>query len=1099
MLADRALLALAAKKAYKFVGRRQWYHDRSDPATFMARLNFQVRLLSDEILAGTYTPSPRIMFPAPKRIEKETGEEERYIYRPLSTQAFRDEVVEVALLCLFADQFESAWGDSQTESFPKVVSFGNRLHRVGADGKKTFSIGGGGIYRDWADDYSKFVRETERAFNSTLKNLRDDERVVLICSDVKSFYPTIDRAKVANIVKNASEKDLHTIIDTIFGAYHVKASEGQTEQGRLLEAIGLAQGPAHSGFWANVYLQDFDHWIVHTLPAKIQTDGTKCALAFYARYVDDTRIIFRAPKTSAEVLTKIVKASAAEYLSRINLSLSEEKTLEIVQDATGSLLSTGQVAERMQSITKRAYFPLPPENLDDLAREVRLLFHAETTPLIRAATGPQTHVILDNPGVRVDSRRRFAATKWVRITRDLENITGKDSPERKIFAEELVRVWHEDPGQTQLLQRALEIGLETASITVIVKRLYSLKEIPAAAGYYAFVLAYLLDTACTSRIDFRAWPLRTLAKEVLRRRWNHTVLLNKAQQFLLRDGAKTTNAEDEQVREAGALFFSLRKKFEGSINSVTKLQAAEEIAVIVGLPVSDRKLTTILLKIAETRNERGKERLIRALLTRKPEVAAAVAEKLSIKVFELRAFQTEQPRSASSKSLYRAILAGKYKAPVAWTRIALKLAKFARTLDNSVFWRGQFNPFALRMTGSDEFELRPNRPMTTFQSAGSGESDFFETKLREWSLPIGLTLRAAATGRARDLLGATQQARLGLAGAFSTIVRSGGRLPLDAGTIIDRLCAWPGSKIKGYKNITEFSRELRILQKHLVERSAENATICDVKLSAPSIRAKSNSDFNVVLCQVPSYPVLVDDATIRRALSIARLILEQKSSEKRSVDLVIFPELSVPQKSLGTLCRFARQTRTLVLAGLAPRPSQDGQRSLNELVWIIPLDDEYQRLAVLPQEKIHVTPAEGKIRPPIVKAAPPVIWRIFGPKGRLAAINCYEFTDLLIRNLLRGRIEALVIAANNQDVTTFDNLVESTHYDLFAHVILVNAERFGGSAIRAPYKDSWDRRVFDIHGNNLFAVNLASLDLADFRRAGLKKTKALPAGFTLHP
>jgi predicted amidohydrolase len=217
------------------------------------------------------------------------------------------------------------------------------------------------------------------------------------------------------------------------------------------------------------------------------------------------------------------------------------------------------------------------------------------------------------------------------------------------------------------------------------------------------------------------------------------------------------------------------------------------------------------------------------------------------------------------------------------------------------------------------------------------------------------------------------------------------------------------------------------------------------------------------------------------------------------VDLIVFPELSVPTKSIRTLCRFVRQTRTLVLAGLELRHAANGAHQLNELMWIVPLDDDGQNLAVLLQGKIHVTPQEKKLHPPILEANPAIVWRIIGAKGRLAAINCYEFTDLLIRDLLRGRVEALVVAANNQDVTTFDNLVESTHYDLFSHVILVNAEKFGGSAVRAPYRELWHRRIFDIHGSNLFAVNVCSLNLQDFRGAGSKPTKSKPAGFLLHP
>jgi hypothetical protein len=207
----------------------------------------------------------------------------------------------------------------------------------------------------------------------------------------------------------------------------------------------------------------------------------------------------------------------------------------------------------------------------------------------------------------------------------------------------------------------------------------------------------------------------------------------------------------------------------------------------------------------------------------------------------------------------------------------------------------------------------------------------------------------------------------------------------------------------------------------------------------------------------------------------------------------------VPEASIRTLCRYVTLTGALVLAGLELRSATDGVRRLNEMIWIVPLDDERSHFAILKQEKIHVTAEEGALNPPIAAANPAIIWRITTPKGRLAAINCYEFTDLVIRDLLRGRVEALVVASNNQDVTTFDNLIESTHYDLYSHVILVNAETYGGSAVRAPYREAHRRRIFDIHGNNLFATNICTLHLSDFRGLRSDMLKRPPAGFTLRP
>src|SRR5579862_8626958 len=125
MLIDRSLLALAAKKAFKFSERRQWYHDRTESLAFMARLSFHVAQLSRRLEKGTYKPSRKTVFAAPKRIDFANGQDV-FNYRPLCRQSFCDEVVEVALICLFANHFEPKWGSSEEDQFPDLWSYGNR-------------------------------------------------------------------------------------------------------------------------------------------------------------------------------------------------------------------------------------------------------------------------------------------------------------------------------------------------------------------------------------------------------------------------------------------------------------------------------------------------------------------------------------------------------------------------------------------------------------------------------------------------------------------------------------------------------------------------------------------------------------------------------------------------------------------------------------------------------------------------------------------------------------------------------------------------------------------------------------------------------------
>lgn len=140
-LASPVLLSLAAKKAYRYLDRHSWYFDRADAARFSGRLAFNVWRLSEELRSGQYRPGGKLALAAPKRIETRDDGRRKYMVRPLCVYPFRDQVVETALACLFADLFERHWGNPRQPSYPKMVAFGNRLHRIGEGDEAAFSVG----------------------------------------------------------------------------------------------------------------------------------------------------------------------------------------------------------------------------------------------------------------------------------------------------------------------------------------------------------------------------------------------------------------------------------------------------------------------------------------------------------------------------------------------------------------------------------------------------------------------------------------------------------------------------------------------------------------------------------------------------------------------------------------------------------------------------------------------------------------------------------------------------------------------------------------------------------------------------------------------
>lgn len=940
---------------------------------------------------------------------------------------------------------------------------------------------------------------------------------------MSSFYPGVRRDHLIELIRPHCDAGLSEIVERIFGRYAVETSAGLTaNEASKLAVRGLPQGAVHSGFWSNVYLAGFDQWVKQHLVTAVGKQLKGFRLKFYARYVDDMRIVgcyqttAGAPRRNAK--SHPLHREIDKNLQTLSLRLSAKKSLLIQQNAGGTLLTTGQVAERMQTLKERLYMPLPPEELDEASKDLRLLFHAEV-PLPKDGKGlNKPH--LDNPGVRPDSRRRFAAGKWVHVAKELERLLPNWTKDNGGFPTELVRSWLEQPEQVQLLYHALRIGIAERDAAAIRSKIHELESDSAAYGYFAYLAAFFLEQASRrggDALQLDRLPLGKWAKAAVRNRRKHPVLLNKARQYLVTKTRPTENDTRFFLRGVSDGFCGLLRSAREGINWPVADHPAEIASQLATHGFTEEIRLALVEKILEQSETEMADGFLRQVLlthTRQDELAGIlrVARKLKRVIPEFAVFRPLPSASPTvgSEPLYRSILRGTFRSPLQWCKLAEQVADFLLRLDAvKLGARGLLHPFSLVRAPDGTLSLAQKIPpnlafagyAARFGSLTKSDSS------RAWCLPVGLLLHAAATTDHRSLLGFSSAQRFRTLSAMQPLLASGGLLPESAGEILMRLFTWPGSRIEPFASVAAFRASIEELHAKLQAQSSSGMTVCDVG-GASSTAA--GQPFSVVLCQIPSHPASVSDVTIRRALGMARIIGREQRGDNRPPRLVVFPELSVPVASLPTLKRFVRATGAMVLAGLELRSDARNRQQLNELVWIVPSGDEDTRPVVLRQQKIHITDAELRLSPPIRPANPAVIWRIGAQPERLTAINCYEFTDLTLRELLRGRVEALIIAANNRDVPTFDNLVESTHYDLFCHVLLVNAGAFGGSAVRAPYREPYHRRIFDIHGGDLFAVNLCELDLAVFRQASAanptqppdaatpRPIKTRPAGFRVH-
>lgn len=249
----------------------------------------------------------------------------------------------------------------------------------------------------------------------------------------------------------------------------------------------------------------------------------------------------------------------------------------------------------------------------------------------------------------------------------------------------------------------------------------------------------------------------------------------------------------------------------------------------------------------------------------------------------------------------------------------------------------------------------------------------------------------------------------------------------------------------------------------------------------------------------------------RHLTSMLRLLLRKLDvrasykGKRESIDLVLFPELSVHVDDIFHVERFADSLKCLVFCGLVfhDHPN-DPTKLINSGLWIIPTKTSDGRsMRYVEQGKMHLSRMESN---PHIVGYRPCQWlleyrRTNSPPWKLSASICYDATDLRLAADLRNQSDAFIVSALNPDIGTFDAMVAALHYHMYQHVLLVNSAEFGGSTTQAPYKEPFRKTILHQHGMDQASVSVFELDLDRFKN-GLAFVNAdgpeLPPP-TLHP
>ena len=212
----------------------------------------------------------------------------------------------------------------------------------------------------------------------------------------------------------------------------------------------------------------------------------------------------------------------------------------------------------------------------------------------------------------------------------------------------------------------------------------------------------------------------------------------------------------------------------------------------------------------------------------------------------------------------------------------------------------------------------------------------------------------------------------------------------------------------------------------------------------------------------------------------------------RKIDLLIFPEVSIPYAWEAMIVAWARKHNIGVICGLEHRVNR-GNVALNEVLATLPYKAGNSRTACVPirrlkrsysPEEIFVLENE-KLQVPTTKMKES--YQLFRWRGASFAIyNCYELTSIEDRSIFKGKVDFIVATEFNRDVNYFSNIVESAARDLHCYVVQVNDSQFGDSRIVSPSKTEKMNPLRIKGGENLtfLTMNLNLKALRDHQRKG---------------
>lgn len=510
------VLMQAWKKTSSYLRNHSWYADTLEIDFQSLRVPKFIREIQDRLAEPEKWASSRLDFvPAPKSQawalsgdtwKPKAKEDARKKIRPLAHLALEDQVVATALLMCLADRVETRLGSpllplNEAENRKRTLAYGHRLFCDEDSGNLRHRWGSAKLYRLYFRDYQSFLERPDLVANQAEN--RQGREISIVQSDFSKFYDRVRpcelHQKLASILPSASEAPFLDLCRRVF-SWQWRDEARAADYAKLndiqgYDEIALPQGLVAAGFFANVFLLDFESRLRGSINRPIDPAG-RLVLLDACCYVDDLRLVLDVEKDMTE---SEIEVECRIWLQRLldtaapGLLVEQSKTKATVRNRQKRfLVPQSHAAKRIQRDVSGAFDML---HGTELIGAIEGFFHTQKrySSNSETASDGRQGLLVGISDMRDDTAARFAAGKFRRTFRSLRPLLSSEQGEQppgadadageggdeeiepdiapsrlvlsrkqldergQLFSAMLIEEWVGNPGNVRLLRIALDL------------------------------------------------------------------------------------------------------------------------------------------------------------------------------------------------------------------------------------------------------------------------------------------------------------------------------------------------------------------------------------------------------------------------------------------------------------------------------------------------------------------------------------------------------------------------------------------------------------------------------------------------------------------